>query len=289
MHKNIFISSRAFKEVSLQRILALCREYGINNLELSANIEHSQDVLALLIEGARCGMRFLLHNYFPRPQDDFVINLASDDENIISKSIVHCKKAIDISAELGSLFYSVHAGCALHASEKDLGCDQSGLPRIPLETAYHNFLSAVKQLAQYASEKKVKLAVENNVITKKNLIPGKRQMIFLTKADEMLKFHRDVGSDNLFFLIDIGHLNVNSISMGFDKEYFLNQVSPFTAGFHLSSNDGSYDQHLPYKSAQSLTGFIKDNREKVFIIEVQQVGRDELMESYNQLEELLTG
>ena len=53
---------------------------------------------------------YLVHNYFPPPKEEFVLNLGSTNNEIIRKSISLCKKAIDDAVVLGAPCYSIHAG-----------------------------------------------------------------------------------------------------------------------------------------------------------------------------------
>jgi len=267
MQNKVYISTSCFKTNNLKEILDLCLENNFKNLELGSNIEYGDENLELISSLKGRSMNFILHNYFPRPKNDFVLNLASDDKKILSKSIAHCKKAIDLSVELEAPFYSVHAGFAFHALPDDLGHQQIQLARIPYQKAYEIFLNSAKELADYAKIKNVKLAVENGVVQRFNLINGRNEIFLLIEAEDMLKFYKDISSDNLFYLVDLGHLKVNSANLNFDREDRLNKILPYTIAFHLSENNGSFDQHLHFDDEIWFKDVLKNNRDKFFILE----------------------
>lgn len=286
MKDTIYISTRAFKEKSIKDILELCFSKGLINLELGSNIEYSTDTIGLLKEFKGASMRFLLHNYFPRPQEDFVLNLASDDNEIIRRSIQHCKQAIELSAMLESPFYSVHAGFAFHASPADLGSSLIGLPRIPYERSYDIFLESIRFLAEYAQHAGVKLAVENNVVADFNLIGGENRLILLADALEAVNVYRQVSSHNLFYLIDLGHLKVSSTVLRFDRNEYLKEIMPYTIAFHLNDNDSHSDQHLLFDENSWFMDIISMNQDKFFIIETSSLNEAEIFNAIKILEKL---
>ena len=45
-------------------------------------------------------MNFLIHNYFPPPKKNFILNLGSTNENIRLQSVNLCKGAINLCKNL---------------------------------------------------------------------------------------------------------------------------------------------------------------------------------------------
>ncbi len=289
MQNNIYISTSAFKVKDLKTILELCLTHNLTNLELSFVDYADNNVEQVLKAHKNSSMRFLVHNYFPRPQKDFVLNLASDNEKVIGRSLGHCRTAIDLAAMLGGNFYSFHAGFAFHAGPKDLGRPQIELPRIPYKMAYQNFVRNVKDLAGYARQKKIKLLVENNVVSPFNLIAGKNELLLLADALEAIQFYQDVGADNVLYLIDTGHVKVSANSLGFDAKEYLRKLCPYTGAFHLSDNNGRLDQNWSFDEQVWFRDVIRENKDKTFVIEAQGLEIDEIKKCYRNLENILLG
>lgn len=287
MRSNIFVSTSAFAEKNLKKILSWCLDNGYSNVELGASIEFSEDNSEILFDFCAKKMNFLIHNYFPVPKEGFVLNLASGDAEIRAKSITLCKTAIDITSRLRAPFYSVHGGFAFDVAPAVLGGSLLGVKRIPYEKAYQNFLESSTELSDYAHKKNVKFLIENNVISEFNGVDIKDKYVIFIQAKELMEFYKDISSDNLFFLIDLGHLKVNSTLFGFDKQNFIREVAPHTAAFHINDNDGRNDSHLPFYGDPWFNQVIRENKDKVFIIEARKLSDSQLRQCYDTVAGLL--
>jgi endonuclease IV len=106
--------SRTFYESATQLI-----DVGCKYIELSSGAHVSDPKKLLTILNSRS--EIMLHNYFPPPQDPFVINLGSDNPDILSRSVSLVMSAIDISSDLGLKVYGVHSGFRLNLKVEDLG------------------------------------------------------------------------------------------------------------------------------------------------------------------------
>ena len=128
---------------------------------------------------------FLFHNYFPKPKTNFVINLASFNKSIRSQSIKFIKKNIDFCSKNKISYYSFHAGFLIDPQPKHLGNE------IPKTVIQHRdksiklFISTIKNIAKYAKERKIKLFIENNVISKQNLVKFKKNPLLMTNPYEI--------------------------------------------------------------------------------------------------------
>ncbi|TKS60315.1 MAG: hypothetical protein EWM72_01457 [Nitrospira sp.] len=245
-HAAPYVSSGAFKTKSITEVVSCCLRYGFTHVECGSGMAWAPDLLAPIRQTASHQISYLVHNYFPPHENPFVLNLATNDELILTRSLQHCRVAIDLSAELGAPFFSVHAGFAFKANPEQLGGDLTGTTLFPLEKAHEIFVESLKTLCQYAMHKCVKLVVENNVIARFNLISGKNRLGLCATAEDILRTYADVGSSNLGFLVDVGHLKVTAEALGFDMHKFLDTVGPYIVAFHLSDNDGLSDQNLPF-------------------------------------------
>lgn len=241
-----YISSGAFKTNSVPEIIACALEAGLHHIELGSGTSWAPALPALIRDTSQGGLHYLIHNYFPPHAKPFVLNLAASDPAILALSLAHCQQAVDLSVELGSKFFSVHAGFAFAAKPDDLGKDLTGVPRFPLEQAHRTFVKSLRHLCAYSMERGVRFVVENNVIAPFNLVGGKNRLGLCATAEDILQTYLDVGSHNLGFLIDVGHLKVTANALGFDAHAFLDRVGPYVVAFHLSDNDGSADQNLPF-------------------------------------------
>lgn len=241
-----YVSSGAFTTRSVPDILAMALGSGLLHIELASGTTWAPDVLQVVRKSSGQPFSYLVHNYFPPHEDPFVLNLASSDEVTLRRSQEHCRLAVDLCEEFDAPFFSLHAGFAFAGKPESLGKNVTRLPRIPLEEAHDIFVKSLRDLCAYAAKKTIRIAVENNVLHPYNLVAGKNRLGLCATAEDILQTHAEVGASNLAFLVDVGHLKVTANSLHFDRESFLEKVGPYIAAFHLSENDGTADQNLPF-------------------------------------------
>ena len=68
------------------------------------------DLKKLLSLKQKYSLNYRCHNYFPPPNDHFVMNLASDSDEIYKKTASVIQESIELSKNLDSKEYGFHAG-----------------------------------------------------------------------------------------------------------------------------------------------------------------------------------
>ena len=227
------------------RLSAYC-EAGIEAIELGMRVTLEQGDLLRLLEACpdegRIEPPFLVHNYFPPPDDPFILNLASGDPIIRQRSLELAQQAITLTRELKAPFYAIHAGFVTDAY--GFGNPYLLFPEITeanaRQNAFERFIDALSITNQVALEHGVGLLVENNVCA-----PEIWGQVLLDRADEFLQLFETMDSSNLGVLLDFGHLNVAAHTLGFDRLDFIEQLTPYIRCFHVHDNDGTHDTHRP--------------------------------------------
>lgn len=285
MNDRIYISTSAFRNKNINSILNECHRYALTNIELGSNLEYSEDVLGDLRKHANNSMRFLVHNYFPRPRRDFILNLASEKADIATRSIEHCKCAIDISAEFGSPFYSVHAGYAFNPSLTDLGNPPIKNPELfSYKKAAEIFRENIVALNKYAENKGIGLLVENHEVCQANIIDGKNLLFLMPTTRELAELYSYINSENFGFLIDVAHLKISANTLGFSKNDFIRDLGHTIRAFHISDNDGLLDTHCKFDENAWFKDIIGRNERSVFIIESRAMETDTIIGCIHSLE-----
>lgn len=229
--------------MDVEDMLQLAESEGINRIELSSGARHrSADLSAMLTAVNRATLRFLVHNYFPVPERSFVLNLASDNSEMLELSRAHCRLAIDIAAQVGAPFYSVHAGFCIHLKPEDLGQQLHG-KQIAKDHALDIFYESVRQLGEYAESRGLVLAIENNVASLFNLREGRNDLLLGVTGEELRDLMQAVNMNNVRLLLDVAHLKVSAHSLGFDPVAAIELIAPWIIACHLSDNDGSADSN----------------------------------------------
>lgn len=246
MHKSpkTYVSSAAFGEKDFRDMLRVARSWGVKKIELTAGLR-VEDAFSKL-HAASGSFDFLVHNYFPPPLEDFVLNLASEDPETLLRSMAHCHAAVDLSAAVGARWFSVHAGFAAVVKPEHLGRQIPFNNRRDKRYAKQIFENSVRDLVAYAESKNVGILIENNVVASPNLVDGRNEMLLLATGDELVDFARRMAHQHLGLLIDFGHVNVTAATLGLDRDAFLDEIAPYTRALHLSDNDGLKDSNRPF-------------------------------------------
>ena len=275
---SIYISTGAFQTRHLPDILALCKQGDLTGLELSSGLPY-MDNLEEILHDALHYAPLLLHNYFPAPQEPFVLNLAAADPDIADRSMALCRHAIQLSASIGAPFYSVHSGFAVN-----LDVDMLGKPETQVgfskaddtvyEAAYIRFRERVATLSDFAATKGVRLLLENNVAPQE--IGG--NALLMTRAEHFLRLFDDLKHSNLGALVDVGHTYVSAHTLGFDPEDFIDTLAPHIEAFHVSENDGLRDSNQPVREDSWFLPHLKSFPKSAIVLEAYRLSLPDILE-----------
>ena len=110
----IYVSSSCARAKTILDSIGRLARLGYKNIELSGGTEFLPDLAErLLIQKKDLRLNLLCHNYFPPPKEDFVLNLASLDDDVFERTISHFKQAIELSMILGADSFGLHTGLFL--------------------------------------------------------------------------------------------------------------------------------------------------------------------------------
>lgn len=238
----------------------------MRNIELSGGTKYYADYLNdLILLQKEFELNYAVHNYFPPPKADFVLNLASHDASTREKSAEQICRSLMVSKQLSVGMYSFHPGYAVEISENRKGIyfDYEKPPRVDKavkEEMFYRLLDGI-----------IRSLPENMLIALENLFPfnSKEDYSLLSKPGEIIEFlNRYADNPSVGLLLDLGHLNVSSHYFGFEKRQFVeklfNDFSQKIFEIHLSENDGSGDHHCatPLRSWQIevVRDFAKENK-----------------------------
>ena len=236
----IYISTGGFNKKSVIEVIQLLSKNNIKAFELSGGI--FTDNLETKLKILSNKFEFTVHNYFPPPKKPFVLNLASLNENIYQESVNHIKQSIKLASLIKSPFYSFHAGFLIDPKVKELGKTIKSNNLYNRDKSLERFIYSIKFLSKYASQYKIKLLVENNVITKSNLSKFESNPLLMTDIKNTGEIVKNF-DENLFFLVDVAHLKVSANTLNFDAREYLEIFKDKIGGYHLSDNNGLVDSN----------------------------------------------
>ena len=98
LFKEPFLSTTFVEDGTLvTNAVTLGNKYNIKQFELGSNHKYENDLKNKLKINNN---HYLVHNYFPVPKDDFVINIASHNDAILNKSLEQIKTSLKFCKRL---------------------------------------------------------------------------------------------------------------------------------------------------------------------------------------------
>lgn len=236
----IFVSTGGWKNQSASESCKNLLEHGFNEIELSGGLFSQNSLSDLKALAGQCKLQ--VHNYFPPPEVPFVLNLASNQPDVIDKSIQHVMTSMEWSVELGRPVYSFHAGFLVDPQVNELGNKIAKSKLMDREDALHRFIERVNNLSERALELGVSLLIENNVLMKDNLLHFGSNPFLMTDSSECEYVMKNT-PDNVNMLLDVAHLKVSAQSLQYDPVELIQKCDDWIQAYHLSDNDGTKDSN----------------------------------------------
>jgi len=239
-----FLSSSCFKNATLNDVIAFCQKEHIFNLEWSAPhpYQSTEAIVDLLQKSQNQGFTFLPHNYFPPVKNDFVLNIASEDNAVLDAVHGLIKAMLDVSEAIKMPLYGIHAGYLADAYVGEDGMFTFAEKKLTHDQALSRTQSFVSDILPDFQRANVRLLLENLFPTEKG------EYSLYCSYEEIKECMSAVGSE-VGLLLDLGHLNVTSTRRGISRNKFLEKyLAEFGSRIyevHLSENNGYRDEHLP--------------------------------------------
>ncbi|EAR02775.1 GNAT family N-acetyltransferase [Maribacter sp. HTCC2170] len=276
----IGISTLAFHKNSREEIVDQARE---NNwtIEFSSSFPFQEDMVDFFIG---TDIKRLAHNYFPAPKEPFVINLASANEEIRKCSIEHCIQGLQLSKKCGAKFFSAHAGFCIDPDPYELGKQLDVNVSIDRDLNWKLFLDSVQIILSEAERLNLTFLIENNVTAKFNLRDDGQEVLFCSRAEEMIKFVKEISSNRFGLLLDTAHLKVSSQALNFNMEDAVDKITPFVKYLHHSDNDGERDTNESISTNYWFLSKMRNFEDCIHILEVKNIDTVQIKNQLNLLE-----
>lgn len=232
-----YVSTTCLQGVDYRETIRRYDDAGINQVELGYCSDSAVD-LANVVKST--SFEAIAHNYFRPVDDEFVLNLSSQDEAIRRRSIDYVREGIDFCAQNGIDRYTFHSGFRIDPDTSfRFNTDTVPDAKLSLDT----FVESLQTLLPFAKDHGINIAIENNVVEKRHMIDGS-PVVLLAGPEEFQALFDRIEVD---VLLDVGHLNVAAHTLGFEREQLLETVEPSLSALHLHTNDGTADSHKPVR------------------------------------------
>lgn len=235
----VFVSSMTFGG-DVSQITRLFKDTNIP-IEFSSGMPFNKYNIAtfLAYEGKK-----LVHNYFPAPEEPFVLNLASKDETIRINSIKHCTSAIEISAKGGASFYCAHAGFLIDPKVEELGAKIEIDSDIEISDQKKLFHDSIEQILKVADQFDIDFYIENNVLAPINYkLPFQEIPFFCCESNDICSLFQEINHPKFGLLLDTAHLKVSCKTLDLDLESEFHKIKHLIKAIHHSDNNGFIDSN----------------------------------------------
>ena len=252
----IFVSTGCVKAKKIKDAISQLAKAGFKNIELSGGTKYYTDYEndLLRLQG-KYDLNYQVHNYFPPPEEHFVLNLASLDNDIREQSIQLCRNAIKLSKKLGGKRYGIHAGFLIDFKPKEAGAKINHRKLADRNEALARFTDAWKEIGD-EGDGDVTLYVENNVFSSTNAKTFSGNNPFLLSDYQGYQELKEQANFNL--LLDLAHLKVSVNSLGLDFFSEAKKMLSLTNYVHVSDNDSFHDQNKELKYDSNILHCLRD-------------------------------
>ncbi len=286
------LSSSCFANNYVSESIKACNFFSPNYVEISA--PHLYEELSIiekkLTNFVDNGFNLFIHNYFPVLKDDFVLNIASNNEKIIKNSKELILKALYICEKIKSPIYGIHAGYLNDVAEVKNNKFMFSKETVNYSSSLDRAVNFINEINFHFENKKVHLILEN-------LFPSEKTNYSLFCSLSQIEELMDQVPKTVGILLDLGHLNISSNLLSFDKNIFLDK---FLTKFgyllrevHISENNGFKDQHFSLNENSWQLNALKKIKEvdvpfeRIYCLEARNASKLEIIKGLHLIENVL--
>lgn len=296
--KNLYVSSSCLKkQKSIEQYLNIFLSNNIKNVELSGvhNHENLKQLGKKINYFKSKGMKLTFHNYFPAPRKEMVLNLISRNKKDYQLSEKLIKNSLKLAHDTGVNIYGFHPGYLKEGYIKNKKFYFKNLPYQNYERSYQVF---VNRLTKIISENKKYL--KNVQLSLENLfpLPKNKKISLMNNFNEIEKiFNIKIFKKNkLKLLLDLGHLEISSNLLKFDKNLELDKIlkkyKNMINEVHLSGNNLIEDLHLRVKNNPWQLEKLKLLKKKlkkntIYVIESRNLTIQQIVKDYKSISKIL--
>ncbi|MEL6675932.1 MAG: GNAT family N-acetyltransferase [Bacteroidota bacterium] len=279
----VAVSTVAFAHKKLDEAIGMAESAGLF-LEFSSGMPYQPDLIERYLAYPHAAMP---HNYFPPPEEPFVLNLASAIPEIRQQSVDHCLQGLELCRAKGAPFFAAHAGFCLDPDPSQLGQKITAEMRNSKEKHWGWFMESVKTVLEKAQALDMPFLIENNVIIAPNLLEDGTNPLLGCEQGELNRLITEQDHPLLGILLDTAHLKVSAQTLGLQLDAEMQALLPIVSALHHSDNDGTVDNNQPLPRDYWFLPYVKEFADKVHVIEVKNIELDRIVEQTELLQQAL--
>lgn len=245
--KKLYISTMASSKETIKEAIVDLTQHGFTDIELTSSTKFYEGIEKdLFILKNVHGLDFIIHNYFPPAKNSFVMNIVSKDSREINDTFMAISNAIRLTTKMGGDTYTVHPGFNVSGLTEVNG-EFYGKSEIAENPAFRreNLYEAIDTILSLGAVKDndIRIGIENLFDSRKSNI--RACMVADKDIIDFLEHYRL--NPMIGLLLDLGHLNIVSAQLGFDRDAFIERLfSEYPDKIfeiHVSDNNADFDAH----------------------------------------------
>ena len=280
---DVYLSSICFKDSDFDKIENIALENDFN-IEFSSGLLHDDSNQSRFLNSK---LKRLIHNYFPAPKTPFVLNLASENDQIRIDSINHTIRGLRLAKMSNVQFYSVHAGFCIDPLPSQLGNRIEFSPNFNKKYHLDLFINSLKYILEQTNDLDTILLIENNVISHSNFEQHFSNPLLCCSSEELLSVFSELENERLKLLLDTAHLKVSCQTLGLNINEELNNIKAYVNAVHHSDNNGFSDTNDKIGNDYWFFEHVHNFRQIDHVIEVKNINIDEMCQQVNLLKDKL--
>jgi sugar phosphate isomerase/epimerase len=262
----MYICSSASTKDNIRDAVTELAERGFLNIELGGGTKYYDGIDGDIAElKEKYKLNLLIHNYFPPARKNFVMNITSRDEDIRGWTLNQIDRALELIKRWGGDLYTMHPGYDRSMLREVNGRfyeETEPGKRACGRSSEEDFYKAIDLLSSRYAKDGVRIGIEN-------LFPFFTDVrFFLEDAQGLMEFlGRYNKLTNIGLLLDLSHLDMAAVHLGFDKfdvlERIFAQYPRKIFEIHVSENDGRQDLHGVTSLDSWQMKFLKKNKKRL--------------------------
>lgn len=219
----IFLSTTfAPDRSSIVDVLSLCKDHGIDQVELGSNHCYEEDPGGI----GNYPFTFLVHNYYPPPKEPLIVNIASRNDSIRRQSISHIMNSIGLCKQIGAQLYTFHPGFLTDPQGANIDdsnydfrfCDQD-LDGALYDESFTRMCNALEELVGYGKTLGIRVALETEGSV------AKSRHLLMQHPKEYERLFQMFGAEDLGINLNIGHLRLAANAFDFSVNSLVDLVA----------------------------------------------------------------
>ena len=242
--REIYVSTTFIKDKSsVFKAIDLLKKIKVKNVEIGSNHKYQKNITRL----KKYQFNYFVHNYFPVPKKDFIVNIASNNDQIRKKSINHIKKSISFTKFVGGKLYTFHpgffsdpSGASIDKTNYDfLFKKKFFFDQKYKKNSYKKMVISIKEIIRYSKKHKVNIAIETEGSFKS------KDHLMMQLPKDFTFFRKNFSHKDIGINLNLAHLNLAAKAFKFKKTRFVNSIKKYIVAVELSHNYKNEDSHKP--------------------------------------------